>query len=285
MKAKLSIFPFENEKSKIEAKINSMRLGNYLRKLMLRNNDLIDNEFIFLEHEDFLQLGNDDLNYSNMQMEDDDNEFRARVFSYKYAKGNQSFVKKGLRPYTVSPGNEQLDSNWKNYIILMMGKDGENKLLKVCFPTGLEENFAIITKFEKNCSNKIEKIKEYKILDGDAAKPNQVKTSEVRFKEKEVEKKKSKKHKLKKKRVMTEENKDAKYDQIIADLEDQMKRDKDYKEHKAGLKLAKKVSHEAKIIENIDNLDAISEHKNLKEMWRPSTADNHDSMETEDLKI
>ena len=30
------IVPFEKEKSKIEERMNSMRLGNYLRKLMLK---------------------------------------------------------------------------------------------------------------------------------------------------------------------------------------------------------------------------------------------------------
>ena len=32
----MSLKPFEREKAKIEEKINSMRLGNYLRKLMLK---------------------------------------------------------------------------------------------------------------------------------------------------------------------------------------------------------------------------------------------------------
>lgn len=32
----LNLRPFEKERSKIEEKMNSMRLGNYLRKLMLK---------------------------------------------------------------------------------------------------------------------------------------------------------------------------------------------------------------------------------------------------------
>lgn len=36
----MSLKPFEREKTKIEEKINSMRLGNYLRKLMLKVSNL-----------------------------------------------------------------------------------------------------------------------------------------------------------------------------------------------------------------------------------------------------
>jgi hypothetical protein len=32
----MNLRPFEQERSKIEEKMNSMRLGNYLRKLMLK---------------------------------------------------------------------------------------------------------------------------------------------------------------------------------------------------------------------------------------------------------
>jgi hypothetical protein len=225
LKVKKEMMPFDSEKEKIEGKINSMKLGNYLRKLMLKNNDLLDNDFIFLEHEDFNLIHNDDLNYSNMQMEDDDNEFRARLFSYKFVKANQSHMKKGLKPYSISEGTEQVGPHWKNYHVLMMGPKGENKLLKVCLPLGLEENFALVMNFKKECAPKIQKIKEYKILDEEGGNEESQlllsKTSlgsksqitEQRFKQKENLLDSDKKERLTKKQQ--EKEKKSKYEKSI----------------------------------------------------------------------
>jgi len=133
-------------------------------------------------------------------MNDDDNEFRARLFAFKWGRDN--YRKGELKPYTVSEGNEQMDKHWKNYLVLLMGKGGENKLTKVCFPADVEDNFAIVTGLNKECTPKVNKIREYKILDtGDYTISSQMSkdtkipmtvTKKPHFKKKKITNKKKK---------------------------------------------------------------------------------------------
>lgn len=143
---------FVKEKVKIEKALNQQKLSNYLTKLMMKNDNIIDKDMYFLDNEDF-QFGNEDINYSSMQLRDDDNEFKARVFALKWGLANEK--KKELRPYHVKDGDEKIE-NWKTFLVLMMGKDEDYVLKKVCFPDRQGENFAIVTEFSKNCKDKVE---------------------------------------------------------------------------------------------------------------------------------
>jgi len=267
--------PFEKEKSKIEERMNSMRLGNYLRRLMLKNNDLLDNEFVFLDHSDFL-LGNDDLNYSNLQLKDNDDEFRARIFAFKWAKENNS--KSKLKPFSVAPGEEVIAQNWKNYLVLLMGDNGENQLAKVCFPNAVEDNFAIVTDMNKNCQTKINKIQEFKIIEDDQTVGSTPK--------KEIEKKKEKTHHKDKKIEKTIKKtkndlkhleRKKKYDQIIKnlakdeDLKSKTKKQPTKPKRKEHLKKEKhektnhnkeKIKEEEKVSAKPTNLKSNKEEKN-----------------------
>jgi hypothetical protein len=142
-------------------------------------------------------ISNDDLNYTNLQNEDSDDEFRARLFAYKWARENVNKI--SLRPFTVSKGNEDLDKHWKNYLVLLMGDNGQNKLTKVCFPADIQDNFAIVTNMNNKCENKIQKIREYKILDPTEDKIEPVKQKQVQVHKKVVGKKKMKAMERKKK--------------------------------------------------------------------------------------
>ena len=120
---------------------------------------MLTDDYIFLEHEDF-KVSGEELNYSTLQMADNDDEFRARLFAYKWA--NMKKGSRSLKPYTVSDGNETLDSTWKNFMVLMINDKGDNKIAKVCFPNEVQNNFAIVTDLNGTCVDKIEKIKTYK---------------------------------------------------------------------------------------------------------------------------
>ena len=152
--SKEKIEDFVKEKDKIEKSLNQQKLSNYLTKLMMKNDNIIDNEMYFLDNEDF-KFGNEDINYSSMQMQDNDNEFKARIFALKWAQSNEK--QKGLKPYHVKDGEEKLD-NWKSFLVLMMGQEEEYVLKKVCFPDRQGENFGIVTEFSHNCKDKVDLI-------------------------------------------------------------------------------------------------------------------------------
>ena len=84
LKVKVGMRGFLKEKNKIEKKMNSMRLGNYLRRLMLKNNNLIDNKIVFLESSDF-NIENEDINYTDMNTDgENDVDFKSRVYALKW---------------------------------------------------------------------------------------------------------------------------------------------------------------------------------------------------------
>ena len=84
LKVKEGMRGFYKEKIKIEKKMNSMRLGNYLRRLMLKNNDLIGNKIVFLDNMDF-KIENEDINYMDMNTKgENDVDFKARIFALKW---------------------------------------------------------------------------------------------------------------------------------------------------------------------------------------------------------
>ena len=117
----------------------------------MKNDNIIDKDMIFLDNEDF-KFVNQDINYSSMQLKDDDFEFKARVFALKWASQNNK--EQLLKPYHVKSGEEKIE-NWKIYLVLMMGKDDQYVLKKVCFPTRQGENFGLVMDFSKNCKNKV----------------------------------------------------------------------------------------------------------------------------------
>lgn len=143
---------FVNEKHKIEKALNQQKLSNYLTKLLMKNDNIIDREMYFLDNDDF-NFGNDDINYSSVQVRDDDNEFKARVFSLKWGLTNSK--EKHFRPFHVKEGDEKIE-NWKNYHVLMMGNKDNYILKKVCFPDKQGENFGIVTDFTNKCADKVD---------------------------------------------------------------------------------------------------------------------------------
>ena len=84
LKIKETLKGFEKEKIKIEKKMNSMRLGNYLRRLMMKNNNLITENMVFLESTDF-NIENKDINYNDMNTDgENDVDFKSRVYAFKW---------------------------------------------------------------------------------------------------------------------------------------------------------------------------------------------------------
>jgi hypothetical protein len=80
---------FMKEKNKLERTINSKKLGNYLRKMFMKKNNLINNDVIFLENNDFLNLKNEeDINFCNMVNFDDNFEFKARLSALSWVRKN-----------------------------------------------------------------------------------------------------------------------------------------------------------------------------------------------------
>ena len=155
-----------------------------------------------------MKVTSDDLNYSTLQLDDNDDEFRARLFAFKAANkpGSRNF----LKPYTVSDGNETVDNLWKNYLVLLISDKGDNKLVKVCFPKEIQDNFAIVTAINTNCNEKIEKIKAYKIMDEENANADD-KSDEAHTDDISKQKKKTEKQ-------LKEEQEQKEYDNIIDSL-------------------------------------------------------------------
>jgi hypothetical protein len=172
------------------------------------------------------KVSNDDLNYSTLQMDDNDDEFRARLFAFKAA--NKPGSRKSLKPYTVSDGNETLDKMWKNYLVLLINDKGDNKLTKVCFPKNTHDNFAIVTGINTSCAEKIEKIKSYKIMDDETA--NEDNENELKVEEKKLKNKSD-----------NEDKEQKEYNEIIESLHvDEVK----IKPKKQKNKMKKKVEKE-----------------------------------------
>jgi hypothetical protein len=113
---------------------------------------LIDDEYVFIDNSDF-EMENDELNFSNLETKDQDNEFKARLYAYKYVNLNRKTNK--LTPYSVDIGEEKLGSNWNNYVVLLMNNRGENKLVRVCFTKNLVDNFGLVMNTNKNCKIKV----------------------------------------------------------------------------------------------------------------------------------
>ncbi len=113
---------------------------------------MIDEDYVFIDNSDF-EMDKDELNFSNLETKDQDNEFKARLYAYKYVNMNRKMNK--LTPYSVDLGEEKLGKNWNNYIVLMMNDRGENKLVRVCFTKNLMDNFGLVMNTDKNCKKKV----------------------------------------------------------------------------------------------------------------------------------
>jgi hypothetical protein len=185
---------FDKTKSALSKNLNQKHLNNYLRQMMLKKNEIADDSFVFLTNED-LDVEANDLNYSTLQTDKKDgDEFKARVIAYKW--GNQNLGKGKVKPYSVRLDSEN-PHKWKSYVVLLMG-DGVNSLKKVCFPTGTGDNVAVVVKHDKRCSDKINKIYEYNIME-DSNKEEEQQQTKVKQKKIKHLKKHKKSHKKKKK--------------------------------------------------------------------------------------
>lgn len=98
-------------------------------------------------------MKDDELNFSSMEVKDQENEFKARLYAYKYV--NMKRTSNKLTPYSVDLGEEKLGKNWSNYIVLLMNERGENKLVRVCFTKNLVDNFGLVMNTDKNCKKKV----------------------------------------------------------------------------------------------------------------------------------
>jgi len=58
---------------------------------------------------------------------------RARSAAMVWVKGEEGKQYNGYQAYGCSPDSEKIQ-NWLAYIVLLMGSNGEHKLLKVCVP-------------------------------------------------------------------------------------------------------------------------------------------------------
>jgi len=100
------------------------------------------------------------------------------MFAYKWSLLNNKSKEK-LVPYSVKPDDTSLH-NWRSYLVLLMNPY-ENVLKKICFPSEIYENFALVTRFDKSCTKKIEKFYKYKILDDKAKLAKKFEDSEEDF--------------------------------------------------------------------------------------------------------
>lgn len=140
--------------------IQSTKIENYLRKLVLKNNEISDKVIVFIEKED-LDVNPKDINFI-LQNDSNEDELRARLFSFKYGKTNQK--DKNYVPLTCEKSKEIVKEDWKAYDILLLGDNNENLVIKVCLNKNKELNFAISIKINENCKKYIDKIEKLKII-------------------------------------------------------------------------------------------------------------------------
>jgi hypothetical protein len=98
-------------------------------------------------------MDHDELNFSNLDTINQDFDFKARLYAYKYINANRQTHR--LKPYSVDVGEENLGNFWNNYVVLLMNDRGENKIVKVCFTKNLRDNFGLVMNFEKSCMDKV----------------------------------------------------------------------------------------------------------------------------------
>ena len=88
----------------------------------------------------------------------DDNEFKARLFAYKWAKGN--LLNRNAKPLTAELNSES-NANSLSYSVLLIGDNNLSELKKVCFSSEVENNFAIVTRFDIECKEKLKKVEKF----------------------------------------------------------------------------------------------------------------------------
>lgn len=139
--------------------LHSTKIENYLRKLVLSNNDIKNNTIVFIDESD-LDVNPNEINYI-LQKDSDENEFRARLFAYKYAKNLNATTH--FTPLTAVHSDEVTDRNWDAFDILLTGGN-ENEGIKICLNKNREVNFAVAVKVNEKCSDIIAKIEKLKII-------------------------------------------------------------------------------------------------------------------------
>jgi hypothetical protein len=163
---------FFNHKQKLIKETAGSKLENYLQKIKMKNNDILNtntkDSFIFIDTDAdnmiIKQLTEDDLTFGKMQNENNFDEFKARVFAYLYKNKTSKTAK--YVPIGVNKDEEKV-KGWRVYLTLMNSLAGDkHKLIKVCFPEDDPKgNFALVlNKFDESCQGIVQKIEEKKVL-------------------------------------------------------------------------------------------------------------------------
>jgi len=122
---------------------------NTIRKHIKHTQENIDQEIIFLNDLDYHKTPSK-LNYNKGFQDGITDEFKARLFSYKWAKSK----KLNLVINSVKNSTEKL-SNWKNFVISMSNNRGVKIQKKVCFPQNPSDNYGLVIEVNKKCAEKV----------------------------------------------------------------------------------------------------------------------------------
>jgi hypothetical protein len=55
----------------------------------------------------------------------------------------------------VSSDSKEKVKGWNIQNVLLLGNNDQSKVIKICFPNNLEENFAIVTLLNKQCTPRV----------------------------------------------------------------------------------------------------------------------------------
>lgn len=105
---------------------------------------------VILSNEDF-NINSDDINSTYMQLKDSPDHTKARILAAKWAKLNANDM--NYKPYHVKSADENI-ADWKNYLVLMMGKKDHFILKKVCFNSEFV-NFGFVLDTNQSCGNEV----------------------------------------------------------------------------------------------------------------------------------
>jgi hypothetical protein len=120
-----------------------------IRKHIKQTKENIDQELFFLNDLDYHKTPSK-LNYNKGFQDGITDEFKARLFSYKWAKSK----KLGLVINSVKNSTEKV-SKWKNFVISMSNNRGVKIEKKVCFPQNPNENYGLVMEVNKKCAKKV----------------------------------------------------------------------------------------------------------------------------------
>ena len=112
----------------------------------------VNNYLIVMDKADF-NFDESNINYAYMQLKESPNKNKARSIAAKWA----SLFKTGMeyKPFHVKNAGENI-ADWKNYLVLLMGKNESYLLKKVCFSSD-NSNIGIVIDQNKSCKEKVKK--------------------------------------------------------------------------------------------------------------------------------